>query len=82
MLSMQRAAAVANYVLDGGYHGITARQRSALRELLSVNGRSYSDRILDANGREDKDASRRVVFKFRLTDEQMIQQLRDILETN
>ena len=28
------------------------------------------------------DASRRVVFKFRLTDEQMIQQLKSILEAN
>ena len=47
---------------------------------MTVNGRSYSDRIFDANGVEDKDASRRVVFKFRLTDEQMISQLKEILE--
>ena len=33
-------------------------------------------------GNEDKDASRRVVFKFRLTDEQMIEQLKQILERN
>ena len=48
--------------------------------MVTVNGRSYMDRIFDTNGVEDKDASRRVVFKFRLTDEQMIQQLRNILE--
>jgi chemotaxis protein MotB len=69
-------------VLDGGYHGITARQRVALRELLSVNGRSYSELIYDKRGNPDWDASRRVVFKFRLTDEQMIEQLKDILEQN
>ena len=79
-LSQQRALAVASHVLSDNYRGISGAEKRALREVLTVNGRSYSDRILDANGREDKDASRRVVFKFRLTDEQMIQQLRDILE--
>ena len=79
-LSQQRALAVASYVLSDSYRGISGAEKRALREVLTVNGRSYSDRILDANGREDKDASRRVVFKFRLTDEQMIQQLRQILE--
>ena len=33
-------------------------------------------------GREDEDASRRVVFKFRLTDEEMIAQMQAILEEN
>ena len=79
-LSQQRALAVASHVLSDNYRGISGAEKRALREVLTVNGRSYSDRILDASGREDKDASRRVVFKFRLTDEQMIQQLRDILE--
>lgn len=79
-LSQQRALAVASHVLSDGYRGISGSEKRALREVLTVNGRSYSDRILDENGREDKEASRRVVFKFRLTDEQMIQQLRDILE--
>jgi len=81
-LSMQRAAAVANYVLDGGYHGIPARQRAQLRNLLSVNGRSYSELIYNERGEPDWDASRRVVFKFRLTDERMIEQLKSILESD
>ena len=51
-----------------------------LRRLATCNGRSWSDLVRDANGFENKDASRRVVFKFRMTDEQMIQQLKDILE--
>jgi len=79
-LSQQRANAVASYVLDENYSAITPRQRELLREMSTANGRSYSDPVLDANGVEDKDASRRVVFKFRLTDEQMIQQLKEILE--
>lgn len=79
-LSQQRALAVASYVLADGYQGISAEQKQALRQVVTANGRSFSDPVLDANGREDMDASRRVVFKFRLTDEQMIQQLKSILE--
>ncbi len=79
-LSQQRALAVASYVLADDYHAITAAQKRMLREVVTANGRSYSDRVYDENGREDMDASRRVVFKFRMTDEQMIQQMKSILE--
>ena len=81
-LSQQRALAVASYVLDDGYRAISADQKRQLRTVATANGRSFSDPVLDANGNEDMDASRRVVFKFRLTDEQMIQQLKNILEKN
>lgn len=81
-LSQQRALAVASYVLDDDYRGITADQKRQLRVVATANGRSFSDPVLDANGNEDMDASRRVVFKFRLTDEQMIQQLKNILESS
>ena len=80
-LSQQRALAVASYVL-GDSRAVSADVKNQLRPVVTVNGRSYMDRIFDTNGVEDKDASRRVVFKFRLTDEQMIQQLRTILEGN
>lgn len=80
-LSQQRALAVASYILDDSYRGITTAQKSTLREITTANGRSYSDRIM-VNGVEDQDASRRVVFKFRLTDEQMIEQMKQILEQN
>ena len=79
-LSQQRALAVAKYVL-GDSRAVSAEVKNQLRPVVTVNGRSYMDRIFRADGTEDKDASRRVVFKFRLTDEQMIQQLRSILET-
>ena len=81
-LSQQRALAVASYVLGDSCRAVSADLKNELRPVVTVNGRSYSDRIFDANGAEDKAASRRVVFKFRLTDEQMIQQLREILENN
>ena len=79
-LSQRRALAVATYVLSDDFKNITAAQKARLREMATANGRSFSDPVLDEFGREDMDASRRVVFKFRLTDEQMIQQLKDILE--
>ena len=81
-LSQQRAGAVAAYVLDETNHVLPSGQLQTLRQLVTANGRSFSDPVLDANGNEDMDASRRVVFKFRLTDEQMIEQLKDILETS
>ncbi len=81
-LSQQRALAVASYVLEDGYTGISAAQKSQLRTVATANGRSFSDPVLDEYGNENMDASRRVVFKFRLTDEQMIQQLKSILEAN
>ena len=80
-LSQRRALAVAAYVLDDDYRGISTAQKKQLREVVTANGRSFSDLIYDAEGREDMDASRRVVFKFRLTDEQMIQQMKSILES-
>ena len=82
ILSQQRAASVATYVLSDGYHAISRSQLKLLRQMVTANGRSFSDPVLDAKGKEDQNASRRVVFKFRLTDEQMIEQLKTILESN
>ena len=81
-LSQRRALAVASYVLSDNYHIISHAENELLRTLVTANGRSFSDPILDEAGNVDMDASRRVVFKFRLTDEQMIQQLKDILENS
>ena len=79
-LSQERALAMASYVLTDDYRMISASQKQILRKLATANGRSESDPVLDARGRENLDASRRVVFKFRMTDEQMISQLKDIME--
>ena len=81
-LSQQRALSVASYVLQDGYTAISAEQKRQLRDVATANGRSFSDPVLDADGTVNMDASRRVVFKFRLTDEQMIQQLKSILENS
>ena len=83
VLSQQRAYAVAEHVLTRGfgYPTISGKMMDNLRPLVTVNGRSYSDPVLNEDGSVNMDASRRVVFKFRLTDEQMINQLKNILES-
>lgn len=78
-LSQKRAFAVISYVMDGCV-SISPQMKNELRDIVTVNGRSYSERIFNPDGSENKDSSRRVVFKFRLTDEQMITRLQQILE--
>ena len=80
LLSQQRAYNVASYVLADGYPYISDEMRAHLREVSTANGRSFSDLIYNEDGTENRSASRRVVFKFRLTDEQMVAQLQDLLE--
>ena len=80
-LSQRRALAVASYVLSDSCTTVTPAQKARLRQMATANGRSSSDPVLYPDGTENMDASRRVVFKFRLTDEQMIRQLKDILES-
>ena len=79
-LSQQRALAVASYALGDKCRALSPDMKNTLKQMVTVNGRSWSDRVFNANGTENKDASRRVVFKFRLTDEEMIRQLQTILE--
>ena len=47
--------------------------------MLTVNGHSMSNPILDADGNVDMDASRRVEVKFRLKDDEMIDELNKIM---
>ena len=46
---------------------------------MTANGRAYSDPVYDSDGKIDMDASRRVVFKFRVKDEEMIEEMQKIL---
>ena len=51
-----------------------------LESILTANGRSESDPVYAADGTVDMEASRRVVFKFRMKDSEMIEQMSEILE--
>lgn len=76
-LSQQRALTVATYCLE--MPGLTEQQQTKLRQVLTAKGRSYSDPVYGDNGVVDMDASRRVEFKFRLKDSEMIDEMRAIL---
>lgn len=80
-LSQQRALAVVQFCLvDLANDGLlNAKQIELLQSILTAKGRSYADPILDEFGNEDPEASRRVEFKFRLKDAEMIQQMGQIL---
>ncbi len=80
-LSQKRAYSVAEFCLDDDSDILTTREREALREMISATGRSYSSPVYDNSGNIDKDASRRVEFLFRLTDEEMIREMLDILNS-
>ena len=79
-LSQERAYAVLRYILSREFTGISNAAKLRLQEIVTVNGRSYSDPIYRADGTVDMAASRRVVIKFRLNDEEMVNEMLSILE--
>lgn len=84
-LSYNRANAVAKFCLNKN-NGLSENKILQLQELLTVNGRSYSDPIykMDANEEPtekiDMAASRRVEIKFRLKEDEMIEKIAEILK--
>ncbi len=76
-LSQNRALAVAKFSLELG--SLNYEQRALLQDILTAKGRSYSNPILNPDGSENMDASRRVEIKFRLKDTEMIQKMNEIL---
>ena len=60
---------------------LTAAEKETLQSIITANGLSYSDPVYMEDGvTVNMDASRRVVFKFRMKDQEMIEQMSDILE--
>ncbi|MFD2045507.1 OmpA family protein [Ornithinibacillus salinisoli] len=76
-LAQERAYSVASYILgeDFPYKNI----QSHLEEKLTVNSKSFSDNRTDEGGNYSADDSRRVEFKFRLKDEEILNKTREIL---
>ena len=81
-LSQMRSLAVAQYLLDIQGNFLSGEQSQELQDYLTVNGHSMANPILDAQGNVDKDASRRVEVKFRLKDDEMIQELNEIMSSD
>ena len=80
-LSQRRAYAVLSYLLSDSYPYLTSSQKETLRTITTANGRSYSDPIYNSDGTINMDASRRVEFKFRLKDTEMIDEMQKLLES-
>ncbi|MGA8735975.1 MAG: OmpA family protein [Terriglobales bacterium] len=64
-LSQRRALSVVQKTLDILGRG-EPTQKQCFLDFLSANGRGSKDWLKDANGKEDKPRSRRVVFKIRV----------------
>lgn len=79
-LSQERALAVANCLLSSASEFLTAEEEENLRSKLTANGHSMSNPVYDENGEINMDASRRVEIKFSLKDEEMIHELKTILD--
>lgn len=76
-LSQQRAFSVAEYILSNDFPYRNIQEH--LKEKLTVNGRSYTDGRTDDDGKYSYQASRRVEFKFRLKDEEILEATRELL---
>ncbi|WP_029319287.1 OmpA family protein [Butyrivibrio sp. AE3004] len=81
-LSQDRALSVARFCLMDESTVLNAREIEELRPILTANGRSFSDPVYGADGNVDLAASRRVEFKFRLTDEEMVTEMMELLSSN
>lgn len=79
ILSQNRAYAVLEYILSDEFTGIPLASKKRLEQIVTVNGRSYSDPVYRENGTVDMNASRRVVIKFRMNDEEMVNQMLELL---
>lgn len=78
-LSYNRANAVATFCQDPK-NGLTTDEIEQLRQLMTVNGRSFSNPVYKENSQEiDMAASRRVEIKFRLREDEMIEKIANIL---
>ncbi len=78
-LSYNRANSVAKFCMDDA-NGLTESQINTLQKLMTVNGRSFSNPIYQANSSVvDMEASRRVEIKFRLKEDEMINKISEVL---
>ena len=76
-LAQNRAHSVAEYILSEKFPYKHLQQH--VEEKLTVNSKSYSDFRTDEGGNYDASLSRRVEFKFRLKDEEILEKTREIL---
>lgn len=78
-LSQDRAEAAAAYCLDESSGLFTTEEMAYIRSLVTVSGRSWSEPVYNEDGTVNAEESRRVEIKFRLSDEEMISQMLEVL---
>jgi chemotaxis protein MotB len=74
-LSQKRALEVMKFLYEKH-----PKNRELFKRYVSASGRSYANAVLDKDGVEDKDASRRIEIKFRIKNEKAISELEKFLE--
>ena len=74
-LSQQRAYAVMNYLLS-----LDFTKENNIKPLLVASGRSFLDTIYNKQGLENKEASRRIEIKFRLKNDDAMNEIERILD--
>jgi len=74
-LSQKRAYEVMNYLL-----GLKFVKQHNLKSLMIASGRSYLDPVYNKDGKEDKDASRRIEIKFSLKNQNAMREIERILD--
>jgi len=74
-LSQKRTYAVMNYLLT-----LEFTKKNNIKPLLVASGRSYLDTIYYKNGKENMYASRRIEIKFRLKNDDAMNEIERILE--
>ena len=73
-LSQKRALEVMKFL-----YSLDIKNKALLEKYISASGRSYSNRIRDKHGYEEKDTSRRIEIKFRIKNEEAIKELSNYL---
>lgn len=78
-LSQKRANSIVNYILNNNFKNLDSYNKEVLRNIITANGKSKSQTIKNSDGSINQEKSRRVIFKFRLKDEESIKQIDSIL---
>lgn len=76
-LSQDRALSVVQKVFDPTFPNFQYQEE--LKKVITANGRSFSVPIFDMNEDIDMEKSRRVEFKFRLKDDQLLDKLQGLM---
>lgn len=77
-LSQGRALSVVQEIYSKGFTDF--QYKDQLQNIITANGRSYSIPIYDKSGKIDANKSRRVEFKFRLKDDQVLDKIQNMVD--